>query len=279
MKFDQQKVFPYPVLRPDIDDYLDGEFQAMVDFNVSDDASEVRINMEFALSVAEIQAEIDAGNAEFVAVIASRETFYRTTLRTAKAKTTKTFRADQIRGELLISPFIVAKKDIRGFRSVDINPEFGASRFDFDVGEVLAIDEPKAIYFDRDLFRPLSSVLVLARDPRQQEWTWKLSYDQDKLRILVGDKTKEEIDRARNTQKNKSILINSIWFSAVAEAVNQLKQGSDYDDLRWASVIRQQCHNKGIDLDGSDSDSYQIAQTLLANPLGLLEEVFREEQS
>jgi hypothetical protein len=277
MKFDQQKVFPYPVLRPDIDDYLDGEFQAMVDFNVSDDASEVRINMEFALSVAEIQAEIDAGNAEFVAVIASRETFYRTTLRTAKAKTTKTFRADQIRGELLISPFIVAKKDIRGFRSVDINPEFGASRFDFDVGEVLAIDEPKAIYFDRDLFRPLSSVLVLARDPRQQEWTWKLSYDQDKLRILVGDKTKEEIDRARNTQKNKSILINSIWFSAVAEAVNQLKQGSDYDDLRWASVIRQQCHNKGIDLDGSDS--YQIAQTLLANPLGLLEEVFREEQS
>ncbi len=277
MKFDQQKVFPYPVLRPDIDDYLDGEFQAMVDFNVSDDASEVRINMEFALSVAEIQAEIDAGNAEFVAVIASRETFYRTTLRTAKAKTTKTFRADQIRGELLISPFIVAKKDIRGFRSVDINQEFGAGGFSFEAGEVLAIDEPKAVYFNRDLFTPLSSVLELALDPSQKESKWTLSFDQDKLRILVGEKSKEKIDLARNKQDNKSILINSIWFGAVAEATNQLKQISDYDDLRWASVIRQQCHNRGIDLEGGDS--YQIAHTLLANPLGLLEQVFSEEQA
>lgn len=277
MKFDQQKVFPYPVLRPDIDDYVDGDFQVIVDVSVSPDASQVNVAVEFDLSVTEIQTEIEAGTAEFVAVISSRETFYRTTLRTAKKKTTKIFRSDQIRGELLISPFIVAKEDIKGFKSVDINPEFGASSFTFEAGEVLAIDEPKAIYFDRDLFTPLSSVLELALDPNQKESKWTLSFDQDKLRILVGEKSKEHIDLARNNQQNKSILINSMWFGAVAEATNQLKQGSDYDDLRWASVIRQQCHNKGIDLDGSDS--YQIAQTLLANPLGLLEQVFREQQS
>jgi hypothetical protein len=277
MKFDQQKVFPYPVLRPDIDDYVDGDFQVTADVIVSEDGLQANIIMEFALSVTEIQAEIDAGNAEFVAVIASRETFYRTTLRTAKKKTTKTFRADQIRGELLISPFIVAKKDIKGFKSVDINPEFGASGFSFEAGEVLAVDEPKAVYFDRDLFTPISSVLELALDPSQKESKWTLSFDQDKLRILVGEKSKEKIDLARNKQDNKSILINSIWFGAVAEATNQLKQSSDYDDLRWASVIRQQCHNRGIDLAGGDS--YLIAQALLANPLGLLEQVFREEQA
>jgi len=277
MKFDQQKVFPYPVLRPDIDDYIDGDFQVIADVSVSQDASQVNVAVEFDLSVTEIQAEIDAGKAEFVAVISSRETFYRTTLRTSKKKTTKGFRADQIRGELLISPFIVAKEDIKGFKSVDINPEFGASSFSFDAGEVLAIDEPKAIYFDRDLFTPLSSVLELALDPNQKESKWTLSFDQDKLRILVGEKSKEIIDLARNNQQNKAILINSMWFGAVAEAANQLKQGTDYDELRWASVIRQQCHNKGIDLVGSDS--YQIAQTLLVNPLSLLEEVFMEEQS
>jgi hypothetical protein len=277
MKFDQQKIFPYPVLRPDIDDYIDGEFQVTVDFTVSDDASEVRVNIEFALSVPEIQSEIDSGSATFAAVISCRETFYRTVLTTAKSKSTKTFDADQIRGELVINPFVVARTDIKGFKSPDINPEFGASSFSFAAGEVLAVDEPKAIYFNRDAFRPLSSVLELARDPRQPEWTWKLSFDQNKLRILVGEKTKEEIDRARNTQKNKSILMNSIYFSAVAEATNQLKLTKDYDDMRWASVIRQQCHNKAIDLDGGDS--YLIAQALLANPLGLMEQVFKGDEA
>ena len=76
MKFDPQKVFPYPVLRPDIDDYVDGRFRATADFTVSDDASEITINVKFDLSVAAIRKAIDAGDAEFVAVIASRETFY-----------------------------------------------------------------------------------------------------------------------------------------------------------------------------------------------------------
>jgi len=275
MKFDPQKVFPYPVLRPDIDDYVDGRFRATADFTVSDDASEITINVKFDLSVAAIRKAIDAEDAEFVAVIASRETFYRTAVTTSKGKVSKKLDSDEIRGELEISPFIAAKRDIENFKSVDINPEFGAGSFSFKAGEVLAVDEPKVVYFDRDLFKPLSSVIELEKNKAVPEWTWKLSFDQHKLRIVVGEKTKEEIDRARNSNRNRSILMNSVYFSAIAEAVNQLKQPSDYDGLRWASVIRQQCHNKGINLEGSDS--YQTTQTLLANPMGLMEQVFKEE--
>jgi hypothetical protein len=31
MQFDSQRAFPYPVWRPDVDDYTDGEFQALVE--------------------------------------------------------------------------------------------------------------------------------------------------------------------------------------------------------------------------------------------------------
>ena len=277
MQYDENKVFPYPVLRPDRLDYVDGAFQTQVQVAVSDDASEVNVNVEFDLSVAEIQAKIDTGEAEFVAVIASRETFYRTTLRTAKYKATKKFDANQIRGELIISPFIVAKQDIKGFKSVDINPEFGASSFAFEAGEVLAIDTPGTVYFDRELFKPVTSVLVLVRDSTVPEWEVKYSFDQDKLRILVGNKTKEVIDRARNTQVNRSILINSIYSSAVAEAINELKLGDQYDEWKWAKVIRHQCHNKSLDLE--KSPSYQLTQELLDKPLRLMEHVFMEEET
>ena len=34
MKFDRNKTFPYPVLRPYSDDYVDGDFQALADAKV-----------------------------------------------------------------------------------------------------------------------------------------------------------------------------------------------------------------------------------------------------
>jgi hypothetical protein len=36
MKFDRSKTFPYPVLRPYSDDYVDAEFQALAEFEIKD---------------------------------------------------------------------------------------------------------------------------------------------------------------------------------------------------------------------------------------------------
>ena len=64
MKFDRQKAFPYPVLRPESDDYLDCDFQATVDFSV--DKDKIKANFIYAISSEEIINEIEKGNAEYV---------------------------------------------------------------------------------------------------------------------------------------------------------------------------------------------------------------------
>ncbi len=48
MKFDRQKAFPYPVLRPYSDDYLNVDFQTSVDFNISKET--VGMNVQYAIS-------------------------------------------------------------------------------------------------------------------------------------------------------------------------------------------------------------------------------------
>lgn len=77
MRFDTQKSFPYPVLRPDIDDYQSGEFQTTVDITRSPNDKRIKIKMHVALSIEEIKEEIKRGNAAISIIIACRETYFR----------------------------------------------------------------------------------------------------------------------------------------------------------------------------------------------------------
>ena len=53
MQFDSQRAFPYPVLRPDVNDYVDGEFQAIVELDFPEGAQKFLLTARFALSVDE----------------------------------------------------------------------------------------------------------------------------------------------------------------------------------------------------------------------------------
>jgi hypothetical protein len=64
MQFDQQRAFPYPVLRPDVNDYTDGDFQVTPDIQPIDANLGIMAKFECALSVAEIRNEIARGSAD-----------------------------------------------------------------------------------------------------------------------------------------------------------------------------------------------------------------------
>jgi len=50
MRFDHQKAFPYPVLRPDVDDYLNAEFQVSVDVEGGKGNKKIDAKIAVALS-------------------------------------------------------------------------------------------------------------------------------------------------------------------------------------------------------------------------------------
>jgi len=76
MQFDVDRAFPYPVLRPGVDDYIDGDFQASVEFQSNDGELHVHLEARFALSVDEIWSAIEAKQASFVAVVSCRDTYF-----------------------------------------------------------------------------------------------------------------------------------------------------------------------------------------------------------
>jgi hypothetical protein len=278
MRFDHQKSFPYPVLRPDIDDYLKSEFQVTVDIQGTKDNKRLNATVQVALSSDQIRKEIAKGNAAVTVIFSCRETYFRDTITTDRFEIKKSFDAGDLRGEVAIYPFVVALKRIKNFSAPDINSEFKKETFAFEPGEVLAAEEPKVVFIDRELFKPISSILQIVRSDSVTGFEWKVGLEQNKLQIELSAEAKQVVDQARNGRRNRAVLINSIYFAAVMEAIQKLKDDeSTYINWRWAQVITQQCHNAAIDL--ASHDSYQITQRLLNSPLALLNQyVFSEDE-
>ena len=271
MKFDAQKTFPYPVLRPFSDDYQESDFQFTADFNI--DTDEIRLDCSFITSCQEIASLVREGKAEYVALVTCRSTYYRDLVRTRDLTVSARYDSNNLKGEVQVYPFIVATQEIKNFTCSDINSEFGANEFNFRAGQPLALDQPCTAYIDRELFKPVTSVFEIVRSESVDDGEWILSFDEDKIQIALSPRTKEIIDEARNEPSNKAILVNSIYFATTMEVIQVLKETDVHHEKRWAKVFEQQFHNLGIKL---SEPNYRIATKLMRNPLYLLDTyVFR----
>lgn len=264
MRFDPAKMFPYPVLRPYSDDFPHVEFQATPLLNVRDGVLAVKILFE--LSSKAIQEQIQAGKASFVCTLSSRETYLQKTIKSRLADAEAEFPVSDFRGELRIDAYIVVDEHISAFDPHALNPEFLPGPVEYRTGDILAQDEPQVFYIDRDLFKPLHSVFDLVLDERVGDGQFRLHFDSNHVCICVSQQTKDSIDSARNQSKNRIILVNSIYFAAVMEAVQVLRMApDDYEGYKWAKVFQHQAMNRGVDLhEGQLSD---VASKLMQHPL------------
>src|SRR5690554_4252807 len=119
MKFDKQKAFPYPVLRPENDDYEGVEFQTTVDFHVNKD--KIKAEISYAISSEEIVDEINKETAEYLSIVSCRDTYFRKVLASKDRKIDAEFDIGELRGEVKVDPYVVVRKKIVGFSSPDIN--------------------------------------------------------------------------------------------------------------------------------------------------------------
>jgi hypothetical protein len=267
MKFDRNKTFPYPVLRPYSDDYTEAEFQTSVD--ISQEEGNISFSISYLCSSDELNLKIKEGKAKFVSIISCRETYFRNVTSGQEAQQTVNFDAGYFRGELRVDSYIIAVKIIDNYTALDLNSEYGEERFVFTPGDVLAQDETVVIYVDRELFKPVTSVFDLVKNSEYSDGEWRIDLDEDHIKIVISSNMKEAIDNARNNTSHKVILLNSIYFSAAVHAIQRLKEfGGDYEERKWGRVFYRQIHNSGLDLVGTDA--YIIAQKLMKYPLNVL---------
>lgn len=276
MQFDPLRAFPYPVLRPGSNDYLDSAMQTVAELIESEDQLEITAEATLAVGVDEIRALVDQGKARYAAVISCRDTYFRKAMLSEKPHLSERFPAGALRGEVLIYPYVVAVEPIEGFSCPWINPEFGNGPFLFPNGAVLAVDEPQMIYVDRETFKPISSCFFLAPNENIASNEWRIDASEERVRIMVSPSLKNRITNARNSKEKRAILLNSIYFGAVVQCLSILK-ADEVGDQRWVRIFRQRLADQHLDLDAHPET--WVAQQLMRHPFAVVDRYFFGEIS
>lgn len=277
MRFDSQVAYPHPVLRHDVEDYEDGDFQVTANYTVTEDHLSVEIKASYELSVPELSDLVVAGKACAGILVNCRDTFFRKISPLVAGNETKiVIDGGRLHGEVTVVPIIYAVTKIDSFKSEDFAEEFVGLDFDFKPGDLLAHEDPQVFWLEREAFEPIESIITLNTVTEKEGFEWGIVLDEDQIAIEVSEELSELVQVARNSPKNTLVLINSIYFSAVQTAVEGLKQESDLD-RKWANVIRQKCLNNGIDV--VDAEPHLVTQQILNRPIEKLARVLFKENA
>jgi hypothetical protein len=255
MKYDPQKAFPYPVLRPGSDDYTEAEFQTTVQPTI--EKEEIRLGVTHDLSSPKIRGELAAERAEYVCIVSCRATYFRDVVRSKEKAYAVTYPAAKFKGEVLVQPFIVVKKPVSSFSCKEWSAEFGDRRYELTP------------------FQPITSVFDLEKNDDLDEGEWTIGFEDEHIHIQVSPEMKQQIDDARNVPTNRVILINGLYFPAVLQTIVKMQQSSsEFESKRWFEVIRMQAQNAGLDFD--HADAHILAQRLMRHPLLRMKKLFAE---
>ncbi len=266
MRFDSQVIYPHPVLRPDVEDYEDGDFQAVLSYSVTTDQLSVEIRASYDLSVLELQNYIAEGRAYAGLLVNCRDSFFRKIFPlSSKEDTLVEIDGGQLHGEVVIVPIIYTVESIEQFASDDFAEDFKGFTFDLKPGDLLAHDHPEVFYLEREAFEPVESIITLTTDVEMTGYEWQVGVDEEQIEIRVSCDLSAAIQTARNSKQHTLVLINSLYLSALQSAIEFLQKEPD-KNTKWANVIRQKCQAKGVpnfDLE----EPHVLAQRLLDHPI------------
>jgi hypothetical protein len=268
MKFHTNIALPYPVIADERDDFLDSSYVVLSKVNISN--TKVSIILDHNISLYEIEKAVEySGELSYVTVIRCRSTFFRKAYFSDKPHQEINIKSLELRDEVFIEPYVVAKESIT-VKSNKINPEYGFNEIKYESGDVVAIALVRNFSHLKDAFKPLETVFEITLVKDLEDGDWELDTESDKLSIRVSKSVHEFESSYKNNKKGEAILLNSLYFAAVTEAVQTLKEGESVN-TKWAKVFKARITNLSIDLD--NVPSYKIANKLLKRPILKLNEI------
>ncbi|MGR4001491.1 MAG: hypothetical protein OD811_06890 [Alphaproteobacteria bacterium] len=280
MRYDPRKCFGYPVLRSIPHDFHagGGDYRGVifqVDINASivikEDPVKFFIEYRINFSLEAFRNKIATGEIGCFLRVECPDTYWAITEEVPDSGTLS-IRADDLRGKVHVSGFILAKKKSE-IISDRINPEFGSDRFTVESGQVLALSEPITYYIDKDNIRSIRSMFEFRASDDLRTGEFHVDLYDDYILIRSNKEQEQKLKNAIKGKNGQSIFDNSIVLIAVTSALTKLQDKEarkDFENYKWAQVLQNKCPKL------KDADPLAEAQRILGLPLGRLDAVFDE---
>lgn len=264
MRFDEQVVYPYPILRQGGYDYRSSEFFGNIQYLApTDEDDTLTISAAYTLSDAALQALVAEGKAAVRIQIKCRDTLLNRQIDLEPDLTVVKLKPNEIQGKISIHMVLVATQQIEGFVSCDFAEDFEGMAFDIPLAGILGFCPERSLYVDREAFGSAESVIEIVQGDSPDN-VWKLETERNLLSIIVNKQMMTNITTLRAYPHGRDILMASLYTAVIQQAVEYLKRDGG-DELLWQRVFRQRCTIDDIDLERIESG--EVTQLLLRMPL------------
>lgn len=270
----KNRLFTYPVLCKDNDDYENSVFDVTV--KKEDELNDIMLEFDILLDNKEILSLIREGKAEYVIHIECPYTSYRRVARGYSKNIVYRIPKGKINKDVYLVAMVVATSEISDFYSDSFNEDYDENVY-FDKGAIIAYKNLPKLFIlknQEELARGDSFFSIVNKKFRSYDRE-PITYDLsgDKIKILVDDVLYNEYVKFQTNQAMIPLLLSCLVMPALAYTVEILRNDGyeNYVSNYWFQKLSKACNLKGKnfikDIINNESTAIEVAQILLESPV------------
>ena len=268
----RNRLFPYPVLCNETDDYQHNLFETEV--KVEERLHDIHLTVKFKLDNLAILDLIRMGMAEYVLHLECSMTYFRKVIKTDINEISYSIPKERVNGEIAVLSMVVAKRRIVSFTSEDLNEDYDGESISFDKASILAYQNlPKIQVFKNyeELAGNESLFAVVKVGLPDDEEVHPLSFDlnDDRIKIMVDAKT---YACYIHYQQKGSVAMSLLVLPAVIYMLDELRGSPEsFSNKMWFVKMKQYYKSQGLDFIEDivqGKNIVEAAQEMLKSPIG-----------
>lgn len=274
----KNRLYPYPVLCEDTDDYIDGDF--FVDAKlVRQGLNDILVQFDIHLENLGLQNLINKGKAEFVIHLECSNTAFRTVVRTFSNKEQYRIMNSRVNGDINLLGMVVSKEKIVDYKNPSLNEDYDDIIITIDKASILAYDNMDSIHIAKN-YEELSekdsifSVVKQIRLDQNEHNAITFALDTDKIKIRIDDDLYSSYITYKGNSSMQPLMSAILVMPALTFMIETLRNEDigDYTSSRWFIKMEKYyaIHGKNFVEDiirGEDMIS-DIVQEMLQLPIG-----------
>ena len=270
----KNRLFPYPVLCDNNDDYIESKFDVTV--TKEEKLNDIILQFDIELDNTELLSLIREGKAEYVMHIECPYTSYRKVVRGFSKPIEYSIPKEKVNKDVYLVAMVVATSEINNFYSDSFNEDYDESVY-FEKGSILAYKNlPRLIIVKNyeELARGDSFFTIVNKSYGKEEME-PVTYDLsgDKIKILVDNNMYNKYVKFQTNQDMFPLIISLLVLPALAYAIEILRNegNGNYASTYWYQKLCKSCELKGKDFKNDivegEFTAIEVAQLLLEEPV------------
>lgn len=270
-----KRLYTYPVLSEERDDYVDSIFDAEVQYKMNG-VNNLQFDFDIEMNNKDLQSMILAGDAEYVIHIECANTSFRTAIHDILNHVSKEIPVERINGRIEIIVLIVTKKDVSHFVNSNWDDDYRGLSFELSKGSILAYKNIPTIDIVKkyEEFNSASSIFKVYKRLTSEPKPMEIDLTTAQIGIGVGLQEYEIYSRFCDKEELQPILNSMMIFPALVYVFEELKQENgidNYSGRNWYVSLSKAYEKRGVNLEdellNSDKTSVQLAQEAMELPL------------